>query len=314
MDNMPFTGLLEQEKSQNLEEKVIAYRQYAYNWFMAHYMEVLLNQRSYLNMPSTVNIYKMENMLRRGYHVALGFDSLKRFTLLGYINNQYSESDPLNTFNNSLTHFTSNDINWTIPDVYRPDKEVYQTELTATNTDGTFIVVRNKVVQYLSDFASLKMFASKYEEIEASYFSLIIQSKVSTAFQSDNANDESINQAVSKLYAGAPVMKVTKRFIQDLDILQIGATDKGTQMVTAIRDIKNDLITEVNNNFGIDGTGVTKQSGVSSDEVHSNDDIINAGGSIYINGIEEPLKLWNEYYGTNYHVYLNQRPQQDMEG
>ena len=96
----------------------------------------------------------------------------------------------------------------------------------------------------------------------------------------------------------------------DRDILTV-ANDHFSNQIDAIKNAENDIISQLNNAIGIDGTGISKNSGVSDEEVHANDQIVNATGNIYINGIQEPLTLWNDTYGTKMFVYLNQVPTTD---
>lgn len=293
------------EKSQDLELKVIHHRNESYNWFTRHYYELLINQRNYVNLPTTVNRYKMEHFLRYGYNVVLGNNRIGKFTMLGYVNNNFSSSDPVNLY--QTRGLNGNDITWLVPHYLIPNEPH---ELTTDNENGNFIIVRNKTVPLVSDFETVDMYAKKYAEIEASYYSMIIQSKVATFFQSE-VHDESINQLIEKLYNGAPVIKTTSKLHPDRDIITIDNSHY-PELLTAMKDTENDIINQLNNALGIAGTGVNKQSGVSDDEVHSTDEFVNATGNIYINGIEEPLKRWNSIYGTDYHVYLNQKPASDI--
>ena len=224
--------------------------------------------------------------------------------MLGYVKSRLTNSDPANMWNSS--HLNAKDIQFIIPDILIPRDT---SELTQDNPAGTFIVLRNKVVSFISDFETINMYAKKFAEIEASYYSLIIQSKVTTIFQSD-INDETTNQQIEAMYNGAPYLKLSSLMHPDRDILTV-ANDHFSNQVDAIKNAENDIISQLNNAIGIDGTGISKNSGVSDEEVHANDQIVNATGNIYINGVQEPLTLWNNTYGTKMFVYLNQVPTSD---
>lgn len=291
--------------SDQLELKVMHHRNEAYQWFTNHYYELLINQRNYVNLPTTVNRYKMEHFLRFGYNVVLGYNTIGKFTMLGYVNNNFSSSDPVNLY--QTRGLDGRDVTWLVPDYLIPP---HPRELTTDNENGNFIILRNKTVPLISDFETVNMYAKKYAEIEASYYSMIIQSKVATFFQSD-VHDESINQVIEKLYNGSPVIKISNLLHPDRDIITVDNSHY-PELLASMKDTENDIINQLNNALGIAGTGVNKQSGVSNDEVHSTDEFVNATGNIYINGIEEPLKRWNSIYDTNYHVYLNQKPASDI--
>lgn len=292
------------EKSQDLELKVISHRNESYRWFYNHYVELIINQRNYINLPTTVNKYKLEHFLRYGYDVILGLDATGTFRMLGYVKSRLTNSDPANMWNSS--HLSARDIQFIVPDILIPHNT---SELTQDNPTGTFIILRNKVLSLISDFETINMYAKKYAEIEASYYSLIIQSKVTTIFQSD-INDDTTNQQIEAMYNGAPYLKLSSLMHPDRDILTV-ANDHFSNQIDAIKNAENDIISQLNNAIGIDGTGISKNSGVSDEEVHANDQIVNATGNIYINGIQEPLTLWNDTYGTKMFVYLNQVPTTD---
>lgn len=301
LDDINLNKGVDIEQSKQLELMVINHRNQARAWFIGKYYEIIMNLRSYYNLPTTVNQRRMEEFLRWGYDVALGLDKFKRFVILGYISNNQTISNPANTWG-FYPRLRGSDINWVIDESMRPEDPK---ELTDLHKDGNFIVVRNKPISFTSDIQMLKLWGDKYAEAEASYFSMIIQAKTNTFIQTDaGVGDETANQIATAVYNARPTVKVSKFVHPERDIIPMSLGTRGDDLKT-MREIQQNIFNELNTQFGIDAAGITKESGTSDAEVHSNDDSVMAVALTYTRGIQEPFDWWNAAYDKNYAVAIN---------
>lgn len=294
------------EKSKDLELKVIAHRNEFYWLIIARYREIIVNIRQYKNLPASINKYKLENLLRQNQQPVIGRGANGLDMILGVINSNYTTSDPMAVFN--MLPLTKNAIQWLVPDYLIPSHDIREITQLDDATSGDFVILRNKPITHVNDFQLIDFYAKELAEIVASRYSLIIQSKVSTVLQSD-INDETINQAIEKLYNGAPFMKVSELFNPD-NVLTLGNESVGA-LLKQNDEQYNNTLKQLNNHLAIDSAGVNKLSGVSDDEVASNNDFITANANMYINGIEEPFLLYNKRMGTDYHVYFENQTVSD---
>lgn len=296
------------ELSQDLKLKVIAHRNGFYRMIKARYQEIIINMRNYSGLPNSINKYKVENMLRNSQQPIIGQNALGVHCVLGINANTFSTSDPANYL--SFTPLTGASIQWLIPSELKPKnwrelKEI--TELDNAET-GDFIVLRNKPISYVNDYALIDFYAKELAETVASRYSLIIQSKLSKVIQSE-IGDETTNQMIADLYNGAPFIKMSQLFDPD-NIIDIG-NERGAELLKQNEETYNIILKELNNHLAIDSAGVNKLSGVSDSEVASNDDFIGANANMYLDGIQPAFDMYNHRFQTNFKVFFANQPASD---
>lgn len=305
---------LDIEQTTDLEQKVINHRNKFREIFINRYREIIINLRQYQNLPPSINKYQIEHLLRNGSEVVIGKNKYGIDCILGINKNGYTPSDPRNYY--AVRRLNYGDIQWTLPEDYRPvvDNVGEYHEITGLDNaaSGDFVVLRNKPVTYLSDFSIIDEYADEIAELITSRFSLIIQSKIMTILQG-TPNDESLNQVASAVYNGTPFLKTTKLLNLERNVLTIGNQNAG-ELLKTYKEVYNNLIEELNNHLGINSAGISKASGVSDQEVNANNDMITANANMYVNGVEEPLLMYNKRFDTNYHVFMQTVPTSDISG
>ena len=295
------------ELNNDLELKVIAHRDQYYNYIINRYREMIINLRAYNNLPFSINAYKLEWYLRNGYDCVIGKNELGHHCFLGVVQGNYSNTSADQPY--AYSRFSRSAIHWLVPDRLIPKKEHF---LEITNDDnattGDYVVLRNKPVTYTSDFAIIEYYAKHLCEIMGSRYSLILQSKYSK-FLRMQPNNETMRQILQKIENGAPFILTTDLINPDRDIIDM-ANPHIHELLRSMKQEFNDQLGELNNQLGINSTGIDKQSGVSEEEVSSNNDLITSVGNMYINGVKQGLDLYNKRYGLDIQVVLNQKSQQ----
>lgn len=292
---------VESELSQKIDKRVIQHRDFFYKMINLRYKEILPCIISYKNIEDTsIDFLRLEMMLRDDYYVAIGKNSLGKICILGYLKNRNYESNLYYISNYRIA--TEKDIYFTIPKKFRLKNYTEISVLDDCQT-GNFIVVKNKVINNISDMSVINFYAEELAEIITSRYSLSIQSKFMTLFIGEYG-DETINQLVSDFYNGSPFTKTTKYFDPDEQILNIDNSNLSTNLAQLKSEYQN-KIGELNNYFGIDSLGVDKKSGVSDEEANSNNGFTDSNGNIYLTARENEFKKLNKRFDLKITCMLN---------
>lgn len=284
---------LKVELNQDIEQKVIEQRNSFARLFKSRYIEMLPQLIVYKNGLSTsINFLKMEVGLRSGYDCVVGRQVNGEITLMGYLNSDFSDSDPSNLFLN-MGDIKKENITFIIPKKQIPSKmqEITFVDDCAT---GNFVVLRNKVLNFTNDFQIIEHYITELTEIAVSRFSIYMQSKIMTFFISDN-NDETINQLVSKLYNGSPYAKVSNYFDPDENMFEYHSENSASMLDSLKKEYQN-KISELNNMIGLNSLAVDKSSGVSDTEANSNRSFITSNANIYLSARQTPLDCLNKRF------------------
>lgn len=289
------SGALDTELSNALKSIVVQKKNDFVRLKTLKYKEVLPVLITYRNAFETnIDLVKLEVMLRNNRDVIIGKNKLDKICILGYVNTQFYESNPENLYDEKTLKFE--DIHFTIKDEVIPDKDGFE-EISNHNDcqTGNFVVLRNKVLNYVNDFQLIEYYVDTMAEIMLSRYSIILQTRVNT-FLKGQRGDETINQVLSDVYNGMPFPKVTDLFDIEDSIHTINSNFGGV-----LEDLKRELqhqISELNNEIGIQSLAVDKASGVNEVESKSNHASTSANANLYIKGRNEPLKKLNKRFGT----------------
>src|SRR5699024_11971987 len=79
---------------------------------------------------------------------------------------------------------------------------------------GKFIVLRNKTLNYVSDYNILDHYIDELAEIVLSRYSISMQVKITTLFLGE-PNDETLNQIISDVYNGNQYIRCSQWFVPD---------------------------------------------------------------------------------------------------
>lgn len=297
---------LKVELNQDLEKRVMEHRNRFKRLIYSRYAELLPFCISYTNIHDTaINPVILETALRSNYNMVVGKAKNEQIMILGYCNSNYSENGMIETMlRNSHRVLDKHDINFTIPDYLIPDtaKEITSYD---NSTTGNFVVLQNKPYSFVNDYEVIDHYSDELAEIVLSRFSLIMQSKFSKVFKSEN-NDETINQIINMLYNGAPFIKGGLGFDPYEQIIDIESSNIGTNLVELKREYQN-KISELNNFLGINSLAVDKESGVSDTEAKSNRGFTSSNTSIYLRGRQAMDRL-NKRFNLNILPYYNDDP------
>src|SRR5699024_12073561 len=133
---------------------------------------------------------------------------------------------------------------------------------------GNFIVLRNKTLNYVSDYNILDHYIDELAEIVLSRYSISKQVKITTLFLG-KPNDETLNQIMSDVYNGNPYISGSKLFDPEEQIYHMDNDNIAQNFQELKREYQN-KISELNNMLGINSLAVEKSSGVSDSEEKSN--------------------------------------------
>lgn len=305
---------IEAELTQGLEERIIRHKQQFISLFSSRYLEMLPSLIVYKNLSdSSVNVginwVKLENGLRSGFDVVIGETSDGTIEILGWVNSRQTESNP--SIFLKADRLDADDINYIIPDdmIKRDGKEITYNDNCET---GNFIVLRNKTLNYTNDHEVIMYYVDELAEIVVSRYSLTMQAKLNTLFLSD-VNDASINQLVSRLYNGAPYVKVSDVFDPDEQIYKFQNEGIAQNFQELKREYQN-KISEMNNILGINSLAVEKSSGVSDEEAKSNRGYTTSNSNIYLEARNEPLSRLNKRYGLGIKAVYNDNVGSELSG
>lgn len=293
------------ELSESLDKKVIRHRNNYRDIIISKYMELLPQTMAYISddeRATSIDFLKMEVAFRLnyGFQPVIAMSKSGVALLAGYNLAVDNINNPVNLLFPRI--MTEQDIQFILPRDLFPEKMTEITDLD-NGQSGDFIVLKNKVVNFINDYSIIEHYADEMCEIIATRYSLIIQAKVNTFF-SGEAWDEGINQIISNLFNGAPYIKVNKLF----EIEDSMHTVDNTNLISALTEIKRQLqnsMNELNSFIGINSLGVDKTSGVSDLEAKSNSAFITPVANTYIQARQKPLDLFKKRFDIDIVVKYN---------
>ena len=292
---------INQELNKTLKEKVILHKQRFISIFKARYLEMIPSLIKYKNDHTvSIDFLKVEIALRNGYDIVIGETTNRNIQVIGYATTKQSKENPADLFTvRSMRH---GDITFVIPKHLRLK---YYKEISNDDEcqSGNFVVLRNKTVQYVSDYAILDHYVDELAEIVLSRYSISMQVKISNLFLGE-PNDESINQIISDIYNGNPYIKGSKLFDPDEQIYHINNEGIAQNFQELKREYQN-KISELNTMLGINSLAVEKSSGVSDEEVKSNRGYTTSNANIYLDGRNHGLKKLNKRYDFKIEALYN---------
>ena len=291
---------IEQSFKEKIKQRVITHRNRFYKLIYNRYAEILPFTISYENIDERfkVDLIQLESMLRHNYNVVVGEDVTGDIVILGYVN--------CNNKNNFDYHYlpktyTKKDINFLINEAYiLPEYN----QLNQFNKNGNFIVIQNKVYNYINDYEIIEHYAEEIAEISLSRFSLILQAKVMTFFRGD-LNGDDLEEVIDDLYNGAPAIKTSVQFDVNENIIRFDNGNITTTLTELKREFQNKL-SELNSMLGLSSLGVDKESGVSDEEAQSNASFKKSNENIYLFARNNALKYLNEKYKMNIHAEFSE--------
>lgn len=300
------------ENNSTLKEKVVHHRERFKQLFKARYLEMLPSLIKYRNAKTvSVDFMKAEVALRNNYDVilgeTLGYGS-RKIQVIGWANSQLTTGNPSDLF--SMSKLKHGAINFVIPEHLRlPHYE----EITHDDEcqSGNFVVLRNKTLNYTSDYEILDHYIDELAEIVLSRYSIAMQVKINTIFMGD-PNDETINELVSDIYNGNPYIKASKLFDPNEQIYHMENAGIANNFQELKREYQN-KIGELNNMLGMNSLAVEKSSGVSDEEAQSNRSYTTSNANIYLDARNNGLEKLNKRYGLNLEAMYNDEVVSEFE-
>lgn len=294
------------ELTEELGQKVIKHRNRFIKLIRGKYLELLPSLIYVTNAEKTsIDFLKVEVALRNNYYPVIGELTNGNLSMIGYLTStKNSIENPESVFNNGVVRRTGNDITYILPKelLKKPDEYIEISNVDDCKT-GNFVVLNNKAVTFTSDVEVIEHFVRHMGEIEASRYSIAIQSKVSTFF-TGKPNDETLNQIIAKVYNGSPFIKTSKNFDPEEQIHTIDNSSLGTLFSELKRELQN-IHSELNTFIGIQSLGVDKNSGVSETEAKSNRGFTTSVSNTYLAGRNIGYKKLNKRYNLELEAIYN---------
>jgi len=288
------------ELNLTLKDKIVLHRQRFTDLFKGRYLEMLPTLIQYKNSESVnIDFIKVEVALRNGYNVVVGDTANQGIQVIGYTKAERTSSNPEDLFSQKILRHGA--IQFIIPENIRLP---YYKEISAFDRcqSGNFVVLRNKTLHYISDYAILDHYISELSEIVLSRYSISMQVKISTLFLGE-PNDESLNQIISDIYNGNPYIKGSKLF--DTDQIYHMQNEGIAQNFSELKREYQNKISELNNMLGINSLAVEKSSGVSDEEAKSNRGFTSSNANIYLGGRNNGLDKLNKRYNLELEALYN---------
>lgn len=301
MHSNHFLQSIEKELGESLKEKVVIHRDRFIGIFKARYLEMLPSLIKYKNYHQvSVDFMRVELALRNGYDVVIGETKNRNIQVIGYATSKKTTGNPEDLF--STTKLRHADIHFVIPDYL---KMSYYKEITNEDEcrSGNFIVLRNKTINYVSDYNILNHYVDELAEIVLSRYSISMQVKITTLFLGE-PNDETLPQIISDIYNGNPYIKASKLFDPEEQIYHMNNENVAQNFQELKREYQN-KISELNNMLGINSLAVEKSSGVSDSEAKSNRAFTTANANIYLDSRNNGLFKLNKRYGFDMEAMYN---------
>ncbi len=284
-----------------LLERATKHRDRFIRIFFSRYLELLPSLIKYKNGNATsIDFDKLEVALLSNHDMIVGEANNGKIMILGYAKDRKTISNPTDLFVEKT--LDKKDIKFIVPSHLIP---LEMNEITNVENEdtGNFIVVRNKILNYVSDTEIVTHYTEHLAEIVLSRFSLSMQAKLQTFFKGDQ-NDETVSKLVSDLYNGAPFVKVGKFFDIDENIVEL----KNTNIASAFKELKTEyqnVIGELNNGLGINSLAVDKASGVSDAEAKSNRGYTTSIANIKLAARNGSFEKLNKRYGLEIEAIYN---------
>ena len=298
---MDYQTSINQELNKTLKEKVVHHKQRFIQLFKARYLEMIPSLIKYKNDQSvSIDFLKVEVALRNGYDVVIGETTNRNIQVIGYATTKQTKENPADLFSSqSMRH---GDITFVIPKHLRLN---YYQEISNDDQcqSGNFVVIRNKTIQYISDYEILDHYIDELAEIVLSRYSISMQVKITTLFLGE-PNDETLNQIISDVYNGNPYIKGTKLFDPDEQIYHMKNEGIAQNFQELKREYQN-KIAELNTMLGINSLAVEKSSGVSDEEAKSNRGYTTSNANIYLDARNHGLKKLNKRYQLQIEALYN---------
>lgn len=291
---------IEQSFKEKIKQRVVTHRNRFYKLIYNRYAEILPFTISYENIDERfkVDLIQLESMLRHNYNVAIGEDVTGDIVILGYVNSNNKNNFDYNYLPKT---YTKKDINFIINEAYI--LPIYN-QLNQFNKNGNFIVIQNKVYNYINDYEIIEHYAEEIAEISLSRFSLILQAKVMTFFRGD-LNGDDLEKVIDDLFNGAPAIKTSVQFDVNENIIRFDNGNITSTLTELKREFQNKL-SELNSMLGLSSLGVDKESGVSDEEAQSNASFKKSNENIYLFARNNALKFLNERYEMNIHAEFSE--------
>ena len=291
---------IEQSLKEKIKQRVVSHRNRFYKLIYNRYAEILPFTISYENIDERfkVDLIQLESLLRHNYNVAIGEDVTGDIVILGYVN--------CNNKNNFDYHylpitFTKKDINFIINEAYiLPEYN----QLNQYNKNGNFVVIQNKIYNYINDYEIIEHYAEEIAEISLSRFSLILQAKVMTFFRGD-LNGDDLEEVIDDLFNGAPAIKTSVQFDVNENIIRFDNGNITSTLTELKREFQNKL-SELNSMLGLSSLGVDKESGVSDEEAQSNASFKKSNENIYLFARNNALSYLNNKYDMKIHAEFSE--------
>lgn len=301
---------LEEELSRKVKKRIVEHRNKFYKMIIGRYFELLPLVISYVNHATgdglendkvAIDYYKLEVALRNNWNLIIGKATNDQIMILGYAKSPLTASNPANVFRNQFILTKEN----FIPVVSKNLIPETMQEITLLDNaqTGNFVVLRNKILCYTSDYEIIEYYAEELAEIVTSRFSLSIQAKIMTIFKGE-VGDESINEMIDDLYNGSAYAKVTKMFDPDEDIITIQNPGLSSNLTELKREYQNKM-SELNNMLGISALGVDKTAGVSEKEAVSGSAYTTTNANIYLKSRQSGMNLLNKRYNLQIEAIYN---------
>lgn len=291
---------IEQSFKEKIKQRVVTHRNRFYKLIYNRYAEILPFTISYENIDERfkVDLIQLESMLRHNYNVAIGEDVTGDIVILGYVNSNNKNNFDYNYLPKT---YTKKDINFIINEAYiLPEYN----QLNQFNKNGNFIVIQNKVYNYINDYEIIEHYAEEIAEISLSRFSLILQAKVMTFFRGD-LNGDDLEEVIDDLFNGAPAIKTSVQFDVNENIIRFDNGNITSTLTELKREFQNKL-SELNSMLGLSSLGVDKESGVSDEEAQSNASFKKSNENIYLFARNNALKYLNERYKMDIHAEFSE--------
>ena len=291
---------IENSFKEKIKQRVVIHRNRFYKLIYNRYAEILPFTISYENIDECfkVDLVQLESMLRHNYNVVIGEDVTGDIVILGYVNNNNKNNFDYNYLPKT---YTKKDINFIINEAYiLPEYN----QLNQFNKNGNFIVIQNKVYNYINDYEIIEHYAEEIAEISLSRFSLILQAKVMTFFRGD-LNGDDLEEVIDDLFNGAPAIKTSVQFDVNENIIRFDNGNITSTLTELKREFQNKL-SELNSMLGLSSLGVDKESGVSDEEAQSNASFKKSNENIYLFARNNALKYLNERYKMDIHAEFSE--------
>lgn len=309
MFNTNFLHSIDKELGKTLKEKVVNHRDRFVGIFKARYLELLPSLIKYKNDQTiSVDFLKVELALRNGYDVVIGETENRLIQVIGYATSKKTSGNPEDLFSSNLLRH--GDINFIIPEHLRLN---YYKEITHDDDckSGNFVVLRNKTINYVSDYNILDHYVDELSEIVLSRFSISMQVKITTLFLGE-PNDETLQQIISDVYNGNPYVKASKLFDAEEQIYHMNNENIAQNFQELKREYQN-KISELNNMLGINSLAVEKASGVSDSEAKSNRAFTTSNANIYLDSRNNGLEKLNNRYDLEIEAIYNDEVVSDLQ-